>query len=197
MVDLTPGEPFAQSGLPMTFGTVTLAAFSLNAAVRILPDKGKGAAASADFRHHTGHVLPSPGRSCRKPGDGHLRVLWAGRSVWLGYGDADAVKALASEMNATSAVIDQSDALAGLVISGRDVRDVLARVISIDLDPDVFGDGATARTRAGHVDIHILRDGDHFILLVPQTLSGSVLHEVALAAKSIAAQAKLRKRGES
>ena len=64
---------------------------------------------------------------------------------------------LATILAGLAAVTDQSDMWDISLLAGPSVRDVLARLVPVDLHPDVFCTGHLALTRAGHVDVRLFR----------------------------------------
>lgn len=68
-----------------------------------------------------------------------------------------------------AAVVDLSSALHGFRLSGAAVRDVLARGCRLDLDPNVFPDGAAAATIMAQVPVTLTRRGSTILLLTPST----------------------------
>jgi sarcosine oxidase subunit gamma len=67
---------------------------------------------------------------------------------------------LAKALAGLAAVTDQSDLWAFFTISGTHVRESLARLVPIDLDPARFRIGDLALTRAGHLDVRLWRVGE-------------------------------------
>jgi sarcosine oxidase subunit gamma len=64
---------------------------------------------------------------------------------------------LAKSLAGLAVVTDQSDFWITIIVSGPSVRDMLARVVPIDLDPAKFSVGDLALTRGGHLDVRLWR----------------------------------------
>ncbi|MCK1635225.1 sarcosine oxidase subunit gamma family protein [Bradyrhizobium sp. 162] len=106
-------------------------------------------------------------------------LAWAGPDQWLlvarqraGFSDV-----LAS-LSGFAAVSDQSHGRAALRVSGRRVRQALAKGAMIDLHSSVFPVGATALTSFAHIGVQLWRtedgpDGAVFELLVARSMAGS------------------------
>jgi sarcosine oxidase subunit gamma len=80
-------------------------------------------------------------------------------------------------------VTDQSDLWACFVVSGGSVREVLSRVVPVDIRSAQFRVGALASTRAGHLDVLLLRTGeDRFEIAVARSYAQDLRHLLQLAA---------------
>jgi heterotetrameric sarcosine oxidase gamma subunit len=162
-------------GLPLTAGEATLSAAPDAPLCEILSLRGGGA---------TG--LPGPGRSA-KLDDGSVAV-WAGLDRWLARG---APAQLSARLGEAVAVVDQSDGWAGLTLTGTAARDVLARLLPLDLDPAAFPEGAAARSALRHVPCLVIATEEGFDLLVPRSYAASAVADLAEAMRSVAARAAL------
>lgn len=133
--------------------------------------------ASLELEKALGLALPEPSRSASK---GEVRVLWSGR---------ESVLALGSLVEIEGAVcVEQSDGWAALELSGP-VREVLARLCPLDLRDAAFPPGATARTLLHQVGVSLTRlDDEWWLLLVPRTMTGTVLTDLCAAAVRVAAR---------
>lgn len=67
---------------------------------------------------------------------------------------------LATRLDGMASVTDQSDGRVILRLSGRRVRDVIAKIFSIDLHPRSFGPGSAASTGAGHITAQLWQSDD-------------------------------------
>lgn len=78
---------------------------------------------------------------------------------YLAWGDrGDVLPArLATLLEGIAAVTDQSDLRETVRLDGQAAPQLLARLLPLDLDPDVFQIGALAATRMGHVDALVRR----------------------------------------
>lgn len=170
---LAPESPWAE--VPDQVGELRLAPVTLDRAIEVLPlgDPDLTPALEAAV----GLAFPEPGRSAAQ---GDVRVLWFGR-------DAALVLGATVEIEGTICV-DQSDAWAALEMSGA-VREVLARLCPLDLRERSFAEGATARTLLDHIAISLTRTArDRWLLLVPRTMTGTVLTALTDAAVRLAAR---------
>jgi len=118
--------------------------------------RGREAAVSAALEAAFG--LTAPTRPCRVQGD-RLALSWTGpQGQWLADSDAalgDLAAALRERLGPLAAVTDQSDGWLVCRLTGPRVRDMLAKCLTIDLDPRCFQPGDIALTRAGHLDVRL------------------------------------------
>lgn len=162
--------------LPLNIGACVLA--------ELLPDRITSVArtgqSDADaFKAATGHALPSPNRSAGREG---ARVIWWGPGQWLLLGE------MPQDFTGFS-VTDQSDAWAVMRLSGADARDVLARLTPIDLRPDQFKRGHTARTLLFHMSASITRvKDDAYDIMVFRSMAGTAVHDLETAMRAVAAR---------
>ncbi len=91
---------------------------------------------------------------------------------------------------------DQSDAWAGLTLTGPGARDVLARLVPLDLDRAVFPPGTAARSLLRHVALLLVATEEGFELLIPRSLTRTAVEELAAAMRGVAARAALTPGGE-
>lgn len=106
-------------------------------------------------------------------------IVWSGPNRWLllarkraGFSD------LCCSLSGDAAVIDQSHARAALRVSGKRVREVLAKGAMVDLHSSVFPVGAAASTSFAHIGVQLWRiedgpDGAVFEILVARSAAGS------------------------
>ena len=182
MADLAPRSPFDGLGLPRAAGAATLEATETVRRTAVAPCAGRAAAVEAAL----GAALPPPGASGGWPGG---RILWIGLDLWLVEGDAP------QGLDGLAAASDQGDALAGLRLTGADAEAVLARLVPLDLDRDVFLPGAVARSLLRHVPLVLVAGDPGFELLVPRSYAGTAVAELATAMRSVAARAAFARRG--
>jgi sarcosine oxidase subunit gamma len=84
---------------------------------------------------------------------------------------------LAHTLAGLAAVTDQSDLWAIFTLSGPQGRDRLARLVPIDVAPNIFRIGALALTRAGHVDVRVWRVGeDLYDIAVARSYGADLRH---------------------
>lgn len=106
-------------------------------------------------------------------------LAWSGPDQWMllarqPAGFSDLINLLSNE----ASVSDQSHARATLRVSGKRVREVLAKGAMIDLHPKAFPVGTSALTSFAHVAVQLwrLKDGPGgavFEILVPRSMAGS------------------------
>jgi sarcosine oxidase subunit gamma len=91
---------------------------------------------------------------------GDVSFMATGPDTWLAVraegGNAFA-SALREAMGDLASIVDQSDGLAVVRVSGPMVRDVLCKLFAIDLDARVFKPGDVAVTPAGHIGATLWR----------------------------------------
>jgi sarcosine oxidase subunit gamma len=118
---------------------------------------------------------------------GEVEWLGIGRDRWLaiapggaaGFGDD-----LAAKLDGLASVIDQTDGLAVLAISGARARETFAKGLPIDLHPTAFSADAVAASLIGHVPTTIWRtaDGDAFEVALARSFAGDFAHWLTLSA---------------
>ncbi len=178
MVSLIAKTPCAGL-LPVSHGTVTLDEVVPEAITSVMPHKGQEQAVSETLKRTIGTAFPAPGRAAGKAG---ARVVWSGARQALVLGAGVAVEG--------AAVTDQSDGWACLSLAGEGARDVLARLVPLDLRPEIFKTGHAARTLLGHMTCALWREGrDRYTILVFRSMARTAVHELETAMKSLAAQA--------
>ena len=137
----------------------------------IAPFRGR----EAEVATVLGAELPAPGADRRAGGRtadlGRHRAVAAARP-----GGGAARSALAGP----AAVTDQSDGWAALRWTAPAPREVLARLVPIDLDPAAFPPGRVARTpAAGHTPACSCRTAAGFEILVMRSFTRTAAHELA------------------
>jgi sarcosine oxidase subunit gamma len=99
------------------------------------------------------------------------------RYLAAGPRDAALPAHLAHILAGLAAVTDQSDLWAIFTVSGPQTRDRLARLVPIDVAPDIFRIGALALTRAGHIDVRVWRVGEQsYEVAVARSYAEDLLH---------------------
>jgi sarcosine oxidase subunit gamma len=123
--------------------------------------------------------MPEPLRFAEKK---DAKIVWTGRDqAFLMGGEAPAMEG--------AAVTDQSDGWAVLSVSGAGVADVLARWVPIDLRLAVFPVGRAVRTQLNHMNVVILRVGDHaFEVMVFRSMARTAWHEIETAMHMVSAR---------
>ena len=135
MVDLIAKSP-CEGLLPVSFGDVTLREETWDAITSVAPLNVQEAAVSDALKAQIGAEFPKANRMTGKAG---ARAVFSGRGQALVLGPALAPIAGA-------AMTDQSDAWACVTLDGPSARDVLARLVPIDLREGAFKRGHAART---------------------------------------------------
>ena len=102
-------------------------------------------------------------------------ILWNGPNAWLVLD----VEAPALGARTGGRVTDQSDGLFLFSISGPYAREILKRLVPIDLHETAFAPDAVAITHAAHIGVRIWREGDAFILACFRSFAPSLHHALA------------------
>jgi len=118
---------------------------------------------------------PRPGRVLS---NAQARIAWFGDRQALVMGPA--LKSLAG-----AAVVDQSDGWLLMRVEGAGARDMLMRLLPLDLRAASFGPGHVARSLAGHVPVIVLgRRGGAFDLLAPRSMARTTHGDLVRAMKT-------------
>ena len=168
----------ALDGRSLTSGTVTLAEVDVGPVSSIAVFPG-GAKAVAKGLKALGLTMPEPSSFAEKKG---VRIVWTGRDQAFLLG----VEPPALE---GAAVTDQSDGWAVLALTGAGVSDVLARWVPMDLRLSAFPVGRSVRTQLNHMNVVILRAGDHaFEIMVFRSMARTAWHEIETAMHMVSAR---------
>jgi len=148
--------------------------------VSVATRRGGSAALAGAVREHAGLALPETG--CWV-GDDALTLLWCAPGQFLAVGDAAAVQRVASALQSVALLIDLTDARMVVRVAGPAVRDVLARVVPLDLHPRVMRPGRVAATVAAHIGVQIWQvdDAPTYDLAGPVSFAGGLLRALELA----------------
>ncbi len=141
----------------------------------------------------TSAITPLPPRricSLASPTAGELpkaglrreNILWNGPNSWLVL-DEDASHLAA---RTGGAVTDQSDGLFLFAISGPYAREILKRLVPIDLRETAFAPDAVAITHAAHIGVRIWREEQNFILACFRSFAPSLHHALVEAEGAVA-----------
>jgi heterotetrameric sarcosine oxidase gamma subunit len=166
---------------PVSHGAAHLAEAPMTAIWSIAPYRGQKAALSAALQSAHGLGFPEPGMA---PAQGAVTLAWSGheQAMLIGAVPDPALAAFA-------AITDQSDAWAHLLLSGPAARDVLARLVPIDLSPAAFAVGHAARSQLGHMNLLLIQPQDGvFALMVYRSMAATALHEVTQVMRMVAAR---------
>ena len=181
MINLLPETP-AQGLLSTETEGSALAEFVPEAITWIAPFKGKEDSVSQDLLRSVGCGFPKANELTSKD---RVRVVSIAPSEALVIG---------AELDIEdAATADQTDAWCILHLSGITSRDVLARLTSVDLRPQNFPVGRTARTVIGHMTGSVSRlDDDTWEIMVFRSMSRSAIHELEKAMRAVAAREALK-----
>ena len=178
-------ELIAKSALDarrQSIGTMTLAEVDagLIRSVAVFPG---GAKAVAKGLKSLGLAMPEPNSFSEKKS---ARIVWTGR---------DQAFLLGAEVTALegAAVTDQTDGWTMLALGGAGAADVLARLVPLDLRLSAFPVGGAVRTQLNHMNVVILRVGDHaFEIMVFRSMARTAWHEIEAAMLMIAARGSMK-----
>lgn len=168
----------ALDGRRLTVGTVTLAEMEMGPITSVAVFPG-GSKAVAKGLKALGLTMPEPNSFTEKKG---ARIVWTGREQAFLMGvDCPALEG--------AAVTDHSDGWAVLSVAGAGVVDVLARWVPIDLRLAAFPVGRAVRTQLNHMNVVILRTGDHALeIMVFRSMARTAWHEVETAMHMVQAR---------
>lgn len=172
----------ALEGRSLTLGTVTLAEVEAGPITSVAVFPG-GAKAVAKGLKTLGLAMPEPNTFAEKKG---VRIVWTGR-------DQAFLMGIAPPELEGAAVTDQSDGWAVLSVSGAAAVEVLARLVPVDLRLAAFPVGRAIRTQLNHMNVVILRVGDHaFEILVFRSMARTAWHELETTTHMVAARAGMK-----
>jgi sarcosine oxidase subunit gamma len=165
--------------LPLRIGQVEAVEIPLGDVTSIAPFRGRAAEVSGALEAKLGIGLPAPGRYLQ---GGTARV------VWTGLDQAFVIGAPVPDLPG-AALTDQSDAWAAFALEGGTARDVLARLVPIDLREEAFAPGHAARTMFGHMACVLMRtDTGRYEIMVFRSMAGSAAHDLSRAMRMVAAR---------
>lgn len=146
--------------------------------------RGGEAALVQALREHAGLVPPEPGRWV---GDDRLALLWCAPGQFLAVGDAAAVQGVAEALGDVALLIDLTGARVVVRVSGREVRDVLGRLVPLDLHPRAMRPGCVAATVAAHIGVQIwqIDDAPSYDVAGPISFAGSLFRGLELAGAQV------------
>jgi len=167
--------------LPLTIGSVSLSEVAPGAMTSLAPMQSREKGLSDALKSAHGMAFPAIGRSTGKAG---ARAIWfsQGQALLIGP-EPDA------RLAAFATLTDQSDAWAVVRLEGAGARDVLARLMPLDLRSGAFKRGATARTGLAHMPASLTRVGDNaFQIMVFRSMAQSLVQEMKSAMEAVAAR---------
>ena len=169
------------SGLTTSPGVVVTKRDTL-AIARLAVRKGRAAGLAHAVRERFGVELPSGPRRVQAS---ELAFIGVGVDAWLATADTEVDGFAASLRNVvddSATVSDQIGSYVVLRLTGRDVAEVLAKFVALDLHPRVFVTGSAASTIASHIPLTLwrLEDGPEglpvFELAIPRSYTESFRH---------------------
>ncbi|WP_323036367.1 sarcosine oxidase subunit gamma [Pararhodobacter sp.] len=120
--------------------------------------------------------MPNARRSRAAPGVRAIRTAQDQLFLVFPHATPDARRSVEGTLNGVGYTTDQSDNWVLLEVVGPDTRAALERICLLDLHPDVFAIGDSARTVMDHIGAMILRSGpDTYLLMAARTFAGSFL----------------------
>jgi len=149
------------------------------AIARVTARKGRTADLTRTVRERYGIDLPAGPRRAKS---GELAFIGVGVNTWLATSEKELdgfAMALRDVVDESATVSDQSGAYQVLRLTGAHMRDVLAKLVSIDLHPTVFTAGSAASTLASHIPITLWSDSESFELAVPRSYGHDFGHLLA------------------
>jgi len=156
----------------------------------VLVRKGMAGALASRIRERFGFDLPD---GPRRAGAAGVAFLGTGPGMWLATrengGNAFA-SSLRDAIGEFASVVDQSDGLVVIRLSGAKVRDALCKLVAIDVDARAFAVGDVAVTSAGHIGATLWRLDDEpagsacFALAVHRSFAASFREHLVEALRS-------------
>jgi sarcosine oxidase subunit gamma len=144
----------------------------------VMARKGQGAALAAAVKELFDINLPlGPHGS----GSDSTSFLGTGPGRWLVTHDAGTprfVDSLAQQLGGLASVVDQSDSVGLLRLSGPALLDVLAEGVAVDLSAAAFPAGSVAVTQIAHMGVTLWKvdEAPTFHIAVARSMAGSFLH---------------------
>jgi hypothetical protein len=181
VAELLAKSPGAGFGLPKSIGAARLEEWLPGPITALSPYAGQHAAVDAALQP-LGLAFPGPNA---------MLASGAGRMVWTGRAQAFLIGVPCPDVPG-AAITDQSDGWVGLRLSGPSARDVLARLVPLDLRDSAFGVGTAARSMLGHMPLVLMRPApDVWEVLTFRSMARTALHELAEAMTALAGRAAL------
>jgi len=152
-------------------------------AAAIIPRRGGMPALVGALRTGFALELPLPGRW---EASGGLTLVRTAPHQVLALRDGAGTRMfdqLDAALGTHAGVVDLSEARAAVRIGGPGARDVLSRLVPLDLHPRVMQAGNAASTMAGHMGVLLLQldDAPSYELLCQRSLAGTLLRALELA----------------
>lgn len=183
---LTAASAFAALQMPGTPGVVIRELDGLGIAT-VVARKGQSAALASRLRERYGIELPLGPKLARAQ---DLCLLGIGPDARLAIregGGNEFALSLRDAIDGLASVVDQSDGLAVVQVSGARIREALCKLFAVDLDARAFQPGDVAVTPAGHIGATLWRiddvqGGACFRIAVPRSFAASFRDHLAEAA---------------
>ncbi len=185
-IALTVRDPF--EGVRFETPGVILSGVTGMALVSAAIPNGKDAAFAKALKAAYGVTRAAPGTTARASDGATLLVGLQRDQVFVMFDRTDdwPERNVAEKLRGSAYVTDQSDGWVMARIHGPRCREALERICRLDLDPEVFAQGAVARTLMEHLNVIILRDGkDSFLLMSPGSSAASFLHALETSIRNI------------
>jgi heterotetrameric sarcosine oxidase gamma subunit len=147
------------------------------AAAAVIARRGRSAELSAAVKDAFDIELPTGPQWRGKDG---VTMLATGAGKWLALSRApsdDFVKKLATALRGAS-VVDQTDGIGIIRLSGHALFATLEKGVQLDIDPETFVAGCAAVTNVAHIGATIWKvdDAPTFDVAVARSLAGSFQH---------------------
>lgn len=167
--------------VPVRLGDVLLTEEAHGALTSLMPRRDGEAALAAALEAAHGLALPAPGECAAT---GPARLLWFGLGQYLLMGPEPG-----SALAETAALTDQTDAWAVMRLEGAGAREVLARLVPVDLRNTAFAEGQCVRTEIAHAIGALARVGaEAWLLLCFRSMAEWMVHEITTAMEARAAR---------
>ncbi len=165
--------------LPLRIGAVRAEEMPFQPITSVMPLAGQEKSVSSALSKQLGAGLPEVGQIAEGKG---TCVIWSGLGQYMVLGaEVAPIKG--------AALTDQSDAWAHVALEGPRARDVLARLVPMDLRDATFGEGAAARTLVQHMNAVLLRTGAaRYEVMVFRSMAHTLVHDLKRAMEAVAAQ---------
>lgn len=174
----------AVEGLPLGRGGLLLEACTPPALWLVVPFRGQEKAVEKALPRGAPR-WPGTGRMSERGG---LRLIWHAPREVLWAGALPPPEAL----SACAMLVEQSDGLVALRLSGRDVAGCLARLVPVDLREEALGPGRVARSLLGHLPALFLRGANGSVeIFLPRSLAREGCDEITRAMGRAEARAAL------
>ena len=176
MARLLASTPVQGLGLPLAIGRVRLSEVDLGPVTSIAPFAGR----ADDVAGKLGAPLPPPGR---------VGAVDRGRMLWAGPSRVLLVGREAPDLQGLAAVVEQGDGITCVLLDGVGARDVLARLVPLDLRDREFPEGATARSLLGHMAVTLTRVGvEAWEIMAMRSMAVTLVRELTEAMRHVEAR---------